>query len=165
MSNTSLESIVSTLFTAPAQAVIAAEKEYLSIWKGYLESLAKELNDPASTLKPEEKALLLKERLNLVPVMKFQAAIDLGITMRIASVDQKSGNFSAGLQLNVFQASGGFGFMTQNTQESTFQARASYNMSNYDAVTLTQYLAPAKIDLTDPTKLDEAVKYLEKKQS
>jgi len=96
----------------------------------------KELNDPASTLTPEEKAQLLKERLNLVPVMKFQAAIDLGITMRIASVDQKSGNLSAGLLLNVFQA------------------RATYNMANYDAVT---YLAPAKIDLTGPTKFNDVV--------
>lgn len=164
MPNTSLESIVSTLFTAPAHAAVTAEKEYLSIWKGYLDSLNKEINDPASAFKPEEKVQLLKERLSLVPVMKFQAAIDLGITMRIASVEQKSGNLSAGLQLNVFQASGGFGFMTQNAQESTFQARATYNMANYDAVTLQQYLAPAKIDLTDPLKLEEAVKYLEKKQ-
>ena len=172
-----LESIINTLFTAPAEASVQTEREYLEIWAKYLDGISKEIaqrNPPASTgagaapkaaLDEAGIKALIEYRLKMAPVLKFQGMIDLGITMRVASVEEKEGSLSAGVQVGAFQASGSFGFLSQSTQESVMQARASYSVANYDSITLTDYLKPSKLELTTADQLKEAVTFLNKKKA
>src|SRR5690349_19009678 len=96
---TPMKSMIGTIFTAPAEAVLEAEERYRTIWIEWLTTVKKLVekrkqqltNDPNVDAKV---ASMLAEQLKLAPVMKLNGRVEIGLSMRIASVSKSSGNLS-----------------------------------------------------------------------
>ncbi|CAM2067890.1 hypothetical protein SCOR_21095 [Sulfidibacter corallicola] len=157
MSGPDVEGVFTTLFTAPANAVVQAEAEYRAIWAQWLENTMALL---AKVPQGTDRSAILAKHLELAPVMKLGAQIEVGITLRVGSVTRREGSLGVSLGVGAFQASGSFGFMSQNTSESVMQARAAYALSNETEVTLKDFAANWSIDLADPTQLSSAIDFL-----
>ncbi len=137
-----------------------------NIWSDHLNKILIILNErnninQLGPLSAAQKKEIVSDGLRSAPVMKLSGTIDIGITMRIASVEQTKGGISVGLGVGPIGINGQFGFMQSSTSESVMQVRAQYTMSN-DDVTLTEYLGKSQITLTEPTQLNHAIKFLEK---
>ncbi len=155
MAQADLKDIINTLFTAPVEASLMAEEGYRRIWIEWLKKLAKILDGTGGGKD------LIESHLDMAPVMKFEAAIDVAITMRIVTVKETSGGGGLGLAVGPFQASGQFGFSNQNTSDSTLSARARYQLSNTNEQTLRGYLADAGIPVTKKEELPAAIEKME----
>ena len=161
MSQTSLTDTIAALFTAPAEAAILAERRFRQIWTAWLRDAQGRIEAAPATA----KAQLLSQLLDLAPVMTFEAAIDLGVTMRLVSVRRRSGGGELGLAVGPFQAAGTFGFMGETTTESVLQARARYQLSNRNTLTLRDYLQGATGGLPTPETLADTIDLLERTQA
>lgn len=160
MATTDLTGVFTTLFTAPANAACRAEREYRTIWLEWLRELAALSGAAASPMKPEQ----IQAHLDLAPVLHFESLIEVGITMRVASVSEMRAGISAGLRLSVIETSGSFGFVSRDTQESVLQAKAQYTLSNGAHMTLKDYLGTMSIDLAGPDDVKTAIGALESVQ-
>lgn len=150
MAQSDLTDIITTLFTAPAEASVAAEKQYRRIWMQWLQKTMALLD---AAPEGSDKAKMLTQRLDLAPILKFEAAVDLGVTMRLVSVKAREGGGELGLAVGPFQAAGSFSFMSQSTSESILQARARYQLSNRNELTLRDYLQGAIGGVPSPESL------------
>lgn len=133
-----ISQVLGDLFRAPLKAAAEAERDYLEIWADWVEIQVKLIGDQVLT--PEQITNLL----NKAPTVKLDGFVDVGISMRIATVKQKDYGFGVGvsgasLGLAPVYASGSFGFSKTSSQESMFQASARFNVSNNNA-DLTQFL-------------------------
>jgi hypothetical protein len=158
MATTDLTDVFTTLFTAPASAVCRAEREYRRIWLDWLRDLSALIAAAPNPMTADQ----LAKHLELAPVLQFESFIEVGITMRIASVSEMRAGITAGLRLSVIETSGSFGFVSRNTRESVLQAKAQYTLSNTGAMTLKDYLGTMSIDLAKPDDVKTAVATLEK---
>ena len=156
MPASSLESMVSTLFTAPAAAVVDAEAAYRQIWIEWLRVLTEMMKQSPN--------LNLGEHLKLAPVMKLNGYIELGLTMRVAAVSERKGSAGITLGLGPIGISGAFGFMNARTEESVMQVRAQYTMSN-EEVSLQKYLGNWGLQLAAPADVAKAIEHLGKLDS
>lgn len=135
----SISSVFRDLFRSPLQAVIQAERDYLKIWADWIDVQVKLLDD--KELSEEQiQALMTK-----APSVQLDGFIDVGISMRIATVKQTDIGISAGISgaamgVAPVHASGSFGFSKSSSQESMFQASARFNVSNNNT-DLGQFLA------------------------
>ena len=156
MSTLSIGHAVSDLIQAPLEAVLDAETKYLQLWKKRLETI-KDLYVEAGTLKNGADLATLVEQ--SAPVVQLEGKIDMGLTMRIAGVSEKSGGLGAGLAVGPVHASGSFGFVSRSTHESIFQAASSFIVANKQ-FSLKDYLKTAKINLATPQDLTAAIEHL-----
>jgi len=157
MSNASISSVMSDLFNAPLQAAVKADAEYLRIWAQWLrfkKSLFIE-----SDGKPMPNIDIAKI-LETAPVVSLNGKVDMAITMRITDVSKSEGSLSAGLSVGPIFASGSFGFHSESTQESLFQAAASFLISNQEK-SLPNFLADYHLPLTDGKEVDNVIAKLE----
>ncbi|MDD1795061.1 hypothetical protein LRP50_18190 [Enterovibrio sp. ZSDZ42] len=158
MGNESVSSIVSTLLTAPAEAVVFASREQRKIWIQWLQDLQ---NILASTENEDVHKTIIEKHLPLAPLWKMTAQISLGITMRIASIERREGGVSLGLGVGMIQASGTFGFSRETTSESVLQAFANYNLTNDSEISLKDYLSIIDVNqLNNKDDLSKAISRL-----
>lgn len=151
-----LENVFTTLFTAPAEAVVQAEADYRQIWAKWLGNVMELLKQ-----RDESKhAEILRTHLNLAPVMKLNAKVEVGITLRVGSIKKRDGSVGVGLGVGAFQLNGSYGFMSQSSSESVMQARAAYEMTNQAEVTLKEFADTWSLPLTSATEVGTAITFL-----
>ncbi len=155
MATTDMKEVFTMLFTAPAEASVEAERKYRRIWKEWLGDLSR--MHEAFAMDAQQ----FSDHIDIAPVLSFEAAIEVGITMRIASVREMSGGIEAGLRLSVFEASGRFGFVNRTSTESVMQARAQYQMANRE-ITLRDYLGSFGVPLAEPDDIEGALDFMTK---
>ncbi len=149
MATQSLESMISTLFMAPARAAVEAEAGYRQIWAGWLKDTAALVgNDVAAVTKMMPQA----------PVMKFSGVLELSISMRVASISQVDGRVSLGT--GPISVSGGY--FRQTSEESAMTVRGTFTLTNAE-VDLSTYLSRMSLVPTDPATLTKAIDTLGKK--
>ena len=150
MATQSLESMISTLFMAPARAAVEAESGYRKIWADWLKDTA--------ALVGNDVAVLTK-MMPQAPVMKFSGALELSISMRVASISQVDGKVSLGLGTGPISVSGGY--FRQTSEESAMTVRGAFTLTNAE-VDLSTYLARMSLVPTDPVTLTKAIDTLGK---
>ena len=158
MSTTSLTNVFRELFVAPLNAVTQAEADYRQIWAAWLEDQLRLLATPDGKLK---EGASLEKVLDTAPIINLDGVIEVGITMRIASVQEFNASADVGLAVGPIFVSGGFGFMNRTTQESIFQASARFTLSNHEK-NLKKYLMDRNIPVTNPKEVSNAVDILKK---
>lgn len=158
MSTASLTSVFRELFVAPLSAACASEQDYRRIWAQWLTDQKKVLAGENGELPPD---LDLKKFLACAPVVHLDGAIEVGITMRIAGVQEFNAELKAGLSLGPIYGAGGFGFASRTSQESVFQASTRYVISNSER-DLQKYLDAHSIPVQEPKDLDKAISALSK---
>lgn len=142
----SIESMISTLFTAPGRAALEAEAGYRQIWADWLIRTKKLVgDDPAKLMSMMPSA----------PVMKISGVLELAVSMRVAEVSRING----GLSLGAGPISVSGGYFRQSSEESALTARGTFTLTNAE-VDLQTYLARAGITPDALPKLDEAIKFL-----
>ncbi len=129
-----ISEVLSDMFRSPLNAVVEAERNYLAIWADWLEMQLKLIGDDDLTQEQIE-ALMTK-----APAVKLDGFIDVGVSMRIATVKQKDVSFGVGIGVGPVHASGAFGFSKTSSQESMFQASARFNITNHNT-DLSAFLA------------------------
>ena len=152
-----LTNLITTLFTAPTEAVVDASAEQRRIWIKWLKDVLRLIND---TDDDASKDKIINEHLKLAPVWKLNAKISLGVTMRVSSIERTEAGASLGIGVGMLQASGSFSFMSESTSESVMQARAEYALSNENEVNLKDYMATLGIDLSKASEVENAIKKL-----
>lgn len=158
MKNNDVSQIITTLLTAPTEAVVNAASEQRRIWAKWLKDVERILASmPDEDEDEEAKKIIIQEHLSLAPVWKMSAQISVGITMRVASIERKEGKSSFGLGIGLLQASGGFGFMSESSSESVLQAHANYALSNDKEVTIGDYLSKLGIDAVEAGEVGTAI--------
>ncbi|RWX56226.1 hypothetical protein [Photobacterium chitinilyticum] len=159
MATENLSNIISTLLTAPADAVVQASATQRYIWMKWLTDLTKLIKG-----EPEDVSRkIINEHLKLAPSWKMSAQLSLSLSMRIASIERTEGGVSLGLGIGMIHGSGSFGFTKETTTESTLQAQAIYNLTNDTETSLKDYLNMLGINTLDNTgDLDNAIKKLGK---
>jgi hypothetical protein len=158
MSSTSLASVFRELFSAPCKAATDCEQDYRNIWADWLKFKKNLLTDAAGNLLP---GVSLDKLIETAPIVALDGVIEVGITMRIASVSERNASLSGGLALGPVYASGGYGFMNRTSEESMFQASTRYTITNNNK-DLKTYLANSSIDLAKPDSLTKAIEFLQK---
>lgn len=156
MSTTSLTHVFRELFAAPLDAVTQSEADYRRIWADWLEGQLKLVSDKNGKLKP---GVDLAKLLDTAPIISLDGAIDVAITMRIASVNEFSVKGEGGMGVGPVYASGGFGFSNRSSQESLFQASTRYTMSNTNQ-NLKSYLTERNIPIANASDVNNAVALL-----
>jgi hypothetical protein len=156
MTTTSLTNVFRELFAAPMNAVTKTEEDYRRIWARWLEQKLALLTDKNGKLR---KGVDLTKMLDNAPVVSLDGVIEVGITMRIASVSEFNAEVEAGLGIGPIHASGGFGFVNRSSQESIFQASTRYTISNFNR-DLKKYLEDSKIPVTNPDEVKKAIEIL-----
>ena len=144
MASQSLESMITTLFTAPGRAALEAEAGYRRIWMDWL-AQNKQLFGPEAAIRMMPNA----------PVMKIAGGLELALTMRIASISQANAQIALGT--GPLSVSGGY--FRQTSEESTMSVRANFTLSNAD-VDLSGFLDRAGLTPTGPATLDKAIAQL-----
>lgn len=143
----SIESMISTLFTAPGRAALEAEAGYRQIWADWLgrtRKLVGEHPDKIMSMMPS------------APVMKISGVLELAVSMRVADVSRVNGQLSLGTG----PISVGGGYFRKSAEESAMTARGTFTLTNAE-VDLQTYLARAGITPSDLPKLDAAIKFLQ----
>jgi hypothetical protein len=158
MSTTSLTSVFRELFVSPLDAVSKTEEDYRRIWADWMESQLEMLRDGADKTKLKD-GVDLKSILDTAPVISLDGVIEVGITMRIASVQEFTAEARVGLAVGPIYGSGGFGFVNRSSQESVFQASTRYVISNF-ARNLQKYLADRNIPVADVKDVRNAIAFL-----
>jgi len=157
MSTTSLTSVLRELFAAPLDAATQAEANYRQIWAAWLSDLKNLVVDESGEVK---SGVNLPEMIKtLSPTIALDGKVDLAVTMRVASVQEKSGTFQAGLSLAPIFASGSFSSSATQTEESVLKASTSFVLSNTNR-DLSTFLDKNKLTPTDVKELDNAIKFL-----
>ncbi|MDX8392405.1 MAG: hypothetical protein R8K53_07550 [Mariprofundaceae bacterium] len=157
MSNASISSVIGDLFNAPLQAAVKADAEYMRIWAKWLEFKKPLFLDGKGKPLP---GVDISKMLETAPVVNLNGKIDLAITMRITDVKETNASLSGGLSVGPVFASGSFGFHSESTQESLFQAAASFLMSNQKK-SLPNFLSDHNLTLTDGDSVTNIVNKLE----
>lgn len=164
MSSASISSVFRELFQAPLRALTDAEEDYRRIWADWLEVqfrfLSIEKKEGARSVRVWKDGVdfekVVREH---APVVALNGAVDVGITMRIASVKEFNGNVGFGVALGPVYASGGFGFTGRSSKESLFQASTQFTVSNQPG-DLSEYLSNRNVTLAEPSDVESAVKFL-----
>lgn|SRR5574337_388043 len=143
MATQSLETMISTLFTAPGRAALEAEAGYRKIWADWLTSTADLVGKDAT------KVMAMAPQ---APVMKFSGVLELSLSMRVASVSQAEGKISLGT--GPISVSGGY--FRQTSEESSMTVHGTFTLTNTEA-DLSTYLARMSLTPTDPASLDKAI--------
>lgn len=144
MATTSLETMIGTLFTAPADAAVKAEAGYRRIWADWLEQ--------TRDLVGQNNINALQQMLPQAPVMKFSGVLELTLSMRVASISQVDGSLSLGA--GPITVSGGY--FRQSSEESALTARGTFTLTNSE-VDLSTYLSRMGLTPTDPASLTKAI--------
>lgn len=157
MSTSSLENMVSTLFSAPGRAAIETELAYRKIWINWLKDVTNLI--AKKKFEANENALkqALMQHLELAPVMKISGVMEIGLTMRIASLKESNGSISMGI--GAIALSGSYGFASRTAEESIIQVRAQYTLTNSE-VSLEKYLGTWGITLASAESVENAIKML-----
>ncbi len=147
MAITSITKVLSELYTAPLNAAVDAEKRYVQIWKQILNTVPQE----------KRKEIKLSDFVRYMPKVSVNGTVDVAISMKIAHVSEKSGEFSLELTGGMFTTSGSFGFMNRSAEESMFKAATSVVLTNSNA-DLMDFLAkngkdPEKVTLNEALEL------------
>jgi hypothetical protein len=158
MSQSQIEDIVGTLLTAPVKAVTYANREQMYIWRDYLKTISA-LIDIEST--QDEKVSLVKQYLSMAPIWKVSATVEVGITMRIASVSKSAKGGSIGLAVGLLQVAGQFSSESSTTSESVMTAKAIYALSNDKEIKLTEFMSTLGVTVTSPDQVVTAIGKLE----
>jgi len=161
MSTYQIENIVSTLLSAPVKAATYANKEQLQIWRDYLETVQK----LTSQLEGGAKLETIQHYINMAPAWKVAANLDIGITMRIASITKTTAGGSLSLTLGLLQSAGQFSTESTTTSESVLTAKAHYVLTNDTEVKLAEFLKSLGVSPTQPEQLQTAVAQLSKLSS
>ena len=159
MKKNDVSQVITTLLTAPTEAVVNAAAEQRRIWAKWLTDVQRIL-DSMPEGDNEARQLVIREHLSLAPVWKMSAQISVGITMRVASIERKEGEASFGLGVGLLQASGGFGFMSESSTESVLQAHANYALSNDKEVSIESYLNSLGVDAVAAGEVNTAISKL-----
>lgn len=128
MSEASISTVFQDLFQAPLKAVTDAEARYRAIWADWIQMQYDLAFD--KTKNDWRAGVDFSKVMQTAPVISLDGVIEVGITMRIASVREISANLNIGISVGPIYASGGFGFMNRTTQESVFQASTRFTLSN-----------------------------------
>ena len=153
---TSISGVLKELCSAPLEAAVQAEADYRTIWLKWIEGEIAMINTLDDATKQDIDWMKI---LGSAPAISVNSKVDLAITMRIASVKEVTAKGEVGLAVGPIHASGGVGFMSRSTTESTLQASTSVVLSNNEQ-NLLDYLGKHNITPTDPTQLDKAVALL-----
>jgi hypothetical protein len=149
-----LKEMVRTIFLTPGEAALEAEKGYRRIWADWIADtigLAKTSN-PADETKQVEA---LRNLMQFAPIMKINGQIELGLTMRVASVEGGKGEISLGT--GPIGITGGY--YREESQESVMTIHGTFTLTNTET-DLTQYLALHNITLATPADVTKAVDLL-----
>jgi hypothetical protein len=149
--------MISSIFLAPGRAALEVEAEYRKIWDDWMERSMKRIgfDSDADDEVNEKKRKILKELLTLAPIMKINGAIEIGLTMRIASIKEGKGGISLGT--GPIGISGGY--FKQSAEESVMSVRASFTLTNAE-LDLTGFLAKNGIELAKPGDVTRALELL-----
>jgi len=157
---TNINGLLTTLLTAPGDAVTGAEQRYRRIWAQWLTDLlamAEALKDSPGFNLAE---FLNRQLEQLAPVMQLNGRIEVAATMRIASVSQTEAGGSLTLGVGPIGLSGNYGFMQRTSEESVLQVHAQYTLSNGET-SLAQYLGSANLKVTSAAEVKKAIAFLE----
>ena len=83
MDQNDITRLITTLLTAPTEAVVQASSEQRRIWISWLKDVKRLIDDASSD---EIKKRIIDQHMDLAPVWKMGAQISLGVTMRISSI-------------------------------------------------------------------------------
>ncbi|WP_339891829.1 hypothetical protein [uncultured Alteromonas sp.] len=153
MATNDITKVITTLLTAPTDAVVQAATIQRKTWINWLKDVLRLVNDADDT----QKKKIIDEHMKLAPIWKVGAQVSIGITMRVSSIERAEGSASLGLGVGLLQASGSFGFMQETTNESILQARAQYALSNDTEITLSEYLNDLGVTLSDAASVQNAI--------
>lgn len=158
MSQSQIEDVVSTLLSAPVKAATYANREQMYIWRDYLKTIEAVIG---TVTDPAQKVALISQYMSMAPTWKVAAQIDVGITMRIASISKTTVGGSLGIAVGVVQTAGQFSSEKSTSTESLLTARALYSLSNDNEIQLENFLSSLGIDLAQPDQVATAVGKLE----
>lgn len=87
MSSADISSISSELFSAPATAAVQTEVAYRKAWAEWLHTTLELMDVPTDSEEdlPADKPRILRENLNLAPIMRFNGVVEVAITTRISA--------------------------------------------------------------------------------
>ncbi|NMP33393.1 hypothetical protein HII17_17740 [Thalassotalea sp. M1531] len=156
MSQTKIEDLVGALLTAPAKAVIYANREQAVIWKDYLAFVA----GLTSRAKAAEKVHIIERYIEMAPKWKVAAELEVGMTSRVASVTKKSLGASIGIGVGLLQSAGQFASETSTSSESVMKIKAKYALSNDTETSLKEYMSSMGIELANESDLTKASQHL-----
>ena len=157
MASARLADVFSELFTAPLRAVQQADEAYLRMWALWLE---KQLNLVERTEEEFKEGLDFEDLVrSMAPVVELEGAIEVAVTMRIASVREFDAELGVGVMVGPVYSSGSFGFAGTTAEESLFQASTKYILSNTQR-NLAHYLDKYRIPIAKPSQVREAVRLL-----
>ena len=154
MSTASIGSVIRDLFKAPLEAATGAEADYLKIWAKWL-AFKKDLMFAADGSPLGDIQALLAT----APVIDLSGKIELAITMRIAEVKKTDLGIGGGISVGPFFASGNYGSSAQSSQESIFQAAATFLLSNQKK-DLPEFLQAHQLNIASPADVDTVVQKL-----
>ena len=147
--------VLRELCTAPLDAAVKAEADYRAIWLEWLEEKIRIVK----SMEGVDLGDVWKKLFESAPAVSVNSRVDLAVTLRITSVKEFSAEGRIGLTVGPIYASGGFGFMSRTTTESTLQASTSVVLSNNEQ-NLLDYLGKHNIKSTDPNLPENAKKLL-----
>lgn len=159
MSQSQIEDVVSTLLSAPVKAATYANREQMLIWRDYLKEIKAVISAADSD---QQKVNLINQYISMAPKWKVAAQIEVGITMRVASISKTSAGGSLGIAVGLVQTAGQFSSETSTSTESLLTARALYSLTNDNEVQLANFLNSLGIDPAAPEQITTAVETLEK---
>ncbi len=154
MATSDITKIITTLLTAPTEAVVQAATVQRKCWIDWLKDVQRLVKDSVDEV---QKKKIIDEHMKIAPIWKLGAQVSVGITMRVASIERSEGSASLGLGIGLLQASGSFGFMQESTNESILQARAQYALSNDTEITLSEYLSDLGVTLSSAADVQTAI--------
>lgn len=158
MSQSQIEDVVSTLLSAPVKAATYANREQMYIWRDYLKTIQAVIDTVNDT---EQKVALISQYISMAPIWKVAAQIDVGITMRIASISKTSIGSTLGITVGLVQTAGQFSSEKSTSTESLLTARAHYSLTNDNEIQLADFLNSLGINLAAPEQVTTAVAKLE----
>jgi hypothetical protein len=138
--------------------VSKTEEDYRRIWADWIERQLEMLRDSEDRTKLRD-GVGLESILKTAPVISLDGVIEVGITMRIASVQEFTAEARVGLAVGPIYGSGGFGFVNRTSQESVFQASTRYVISNF-ARDLQTYLSDRNIPVASVKDVENAIAFL-----
>jgi hypothetical protein len=150
MSTQSLESVIGAIFLAPGEAALKAESGYRKIWADWLNNTATLVD------KDIDKLIAL---MPLAPVFKISGAIDIAISMRVASISQTDAKLSVGA--GPISVTGGY--FRQTSEESAMNVRAAFTLTNTEMDIKTFLEKTGQIPIAEsPESLNKAIEFLKK---
>lgn len=154
MAEQNMREVFGMLFTEPVYSIVEAEKRYRTIWLDWIDRIVAQLPN----VKKESKLDFLTKQIDMAPIMNFSANVEVGVSMKLSSMEGKNGEVKLGVSVAPVELSGTFGFVKQETRENSLTAKAQYGITNTNSLKLKDLLEMNNVtlDADNPDKFKAA---------